>query len=197
MRVGTRAVRNAVMTECLSSRTIDPQIYSRHGRELIDHGIGTAYLAWLLADRAGEAPEEAFLYGLLHDIGKLLIWKLVYDFGRHTDALPREDEVAGFMEQRHAELGGRLLRKWGLPGHLQDPVIWHHAPETATEFPRSAQLTYAANRLAHRYGFGCEPDSFDPLEDPVFAGLGIDARTLENIDVHAPGLFEIARQIAR
>ena len=45
VRVGTRAVRNIVMAECLSSRVLDRRIYGSHGRDLIDHGIGTAYLA--------------------------------------------------------------------------------------------------------------------------------------------------------
>ena len=79
VRMGTGPVRNVVTAACLSALSADPKIYGRHGRDHIDHSIGTAYLAWLLADRADESPDEAFLYGLLHDIGKLVILKLARD----------------------------------------------------------------------------------------------------------------------
>ena len=79
VRVGTRAVRNVVVASCLASRLKDPQIYGRHGTDLTDHSIGTAYLARLIAEQSGDSPDEAFLYGLLHDIGKLLILKLARD----------------------------------------------------------------------------------------------------------------------
>jgi len=197
VRVGTRAVRNVVVTECLVSRLKDPKIYGTHGRDLIDHSIGTAYLAWLLADAAGEAPDEAFLYGLLHDIGKLLILKLAFDFARRYAAAPLPADVDAVVEARHAAFGGHLLRRWHLPSTLDDPVVWHHDPERAANQPRAATLVYAANRLAHRYGFGCDVEAFDPLEDARFAGVGVDARALAQIDSHAPGLFEVARQIAR
>src|SRR5512141_3033513 len=56
MRVGTTGVRNMVFTVCFSSRMYDPAIYGDQGRLLIDHGLGTAYLARIIADRADE-PE--------------------------------------------------------------------------------------------------------------------------------------------
>jgi hypothetical protein len=55
-------------------------------------------------------------------------------------------------------------------------------------------VIYLANRLSHRYGFGCEPDGFDPLADPVVQELGLDAEWLAEIDQRAPGLFAIARE---
>ena len=47
----------------------------RHGQRLVDHGIGTAYLARLVAEDVDANPETAFLCGLLHDIGKMVILK--------------------------------------------------------------------------------------------------------------------------
>jgi putative nucleotidyltransferase with HDIG domain len=197
VRVGTRAVRNIVVASCLASRLKDPEIYGRYGRDLTDHSIGTAYLARLVAEKAGESPDEAFLFGLLHDIGKLLILKLARDSSLQHGAPPTDDEIDALIVEKHAEFGGYLLEQWKLPVHLADPVIWHHQPGRAEKDPRAAAVAYAANRLAHRYGFGCSPDGFDPLADPVCASVGLDAGTLEAMDIRAPGLFEIARQIVR
>ena len=48
-------------------------------------------------------------------------------------------------------------------------------------------MCYAANQLAHRYGFGCEADGRNLLEDPVAAVLKIDQAWLDATDVKAPG----------
>jgi HD-like signal output (HDOD) protein len=195
VRMGTRAVRNVVTAACLTSRFKDPRIYGSHGRDIMDHSVGTAYLARLIADRAGESPDEAFLYGLLHDIGKLLVLKLAHDFPRRSADDPSDEDVAALIVELHGELGGRLVRQWQLPRRLHDPLVWHHQPDRAEHDPRAAAVAYAANRLAHRYGFGCSRDDLDPLTDPVFASIGVDAQGLAQIDSHAPGLFEVARQI--
>jgi HD-like signal output (HDOD) protein len=84
VRIGVTGVKNMVFTVCFSSRMYDPGIYGGQGRVLIEHGLGTAYLARMVAEQADEDEDEAFLYGLLHDIGKLLILKLAYDYKRRT-----------------------------------------------------------------------------------------------------------------
>jgi putative nucleotidyltransferase with HDIG domain len=196
VRVGTRAVRNAVVAECMAARMKGRDVYGPQGRALLDHAIGTAYLASLIAEEAGESPEEAFLYGLLHDIGKLLILKLVRDASGHM-ASPSAEDLDVLIAEKHAEFGGYLLQQWDLSDSLIEPVVWHHEPHRAEQQPGAAAVAAAANRLAHRYGFGCPPDESDPLEDPVMTAVGLTERRLKQIDVYAPGLFEIARQIVR
>jgi HD-like signal output (HDOD) protein len=196
VRMGTGPVRNVVTAACLSSLAADPRIYGRHGRDHIDHSIGTAYLAWLIADRAGEPPDEAFLYGLLHDIGKLVILKLARDCEHHGVATPSEEEVQRVLDEMHAAIGGYVLDQWGMPRRLHDPIVWHHDPDGAQTRPDAAAVAYVANRLAHKYGFGCQAEQEDLLADPVFKRIGMDARSIEKLDLHAPGLFEVARKIS-
>ena len=196
VRMGTTAVRNVVTATCLSSMLADRRVYGNHGRELLDHGIGTAYVAWLLADAAGEPPDEAFVCGLLHDIGKLLIQKLARDPNAGV-MRPDADELDAFITERHAEFGGHLLKWWRLPTRLMEPIVCHHTPELAASRPTAAALAYAANRLSHRYGFGCAREDEDLLADPMFAKIGVDAVALKRIDERAPGLYDVARKITR
>lgn len=193
IRVGTTGVRNMVFTVCFSSKMYDPAIYGDQGRQLIDHGIGTAYLARIVADRADEAEDEAFLYGLLHDIGKLLILKLAYDHKRRTGESVAPEEMAAAMDQHHARFGAITLRRWGLPTTLDEPVRCHHDYLAATREPGKAKVVYLADRLSHRYGFGCEQSATYLLDDPVFRQFGLDEAWLTDTDAHAPGLFDIAR----
>jgi HD-like signal output (HDOD) protein len=194
VRVGSDGVRNMVFTVCFSSRMYDPGIYGDQGRQLIEHGIGTAYVARMVADAAGEDEDEAFLYGLLHDIGKLLILKLAFDYKRRTGTTVPADEVAVALEQHHATFGGITLKRWGLPGSLEEPIRCHHDYRSASAAPRKAMVAYMGDRLSHRYGFGCDPDAYNMLGDPAFREMGLDAAWLTENDGRAQGLFEVARQ---
>jgi HD-like signal output (HDOD) protein len=102
-------------------------------------------------------------------------------------------EVA--VRDHHPEIGGWALRRWKLPSALDDPVRYHHAYERAPDGVREAAIAYLANRLSHRYGFGCPREDAEVLDDPVCAFLGIDPDWLDATDARAPGLFEVARQI--
>jgi HD-like signal output (HDOD) protein len=194
VRIGVDAVRNMVFTVCFSSRMYDPGIYGEQGRLLIEHGIGTAYAARMVAEQADEDEDEAFLYGLLHDIGKLLILKLAYDHKRRTGTPLPADEIAAALELHHAGFGGITLKRWGLPGSLEEPIRCHHDYRAATVEPRKAMIAFVANRLSHRYGFGCDPDAYNLLGDPACKALGVDAAWLTDCDSRAQGLFEVARQ---
>lgn len=195
VRMGTHPVRNLVTAVCVASLLGKKDAYGNKGRELIDHGIGTAYIASFLAEAAGKPRDEAFVCGLLHDIGKLLIHQLA---NRPPAGVPRPtpDEMSTVMLEKHAAFGGDLLRWWQLPAPLSDAVTFHHDPVRAEQHVKGASVAYAANRLAHRYGFGCEPEEFDPLADPVFAEIHVEASGLLRIDRQARQMYEMARQLS-
>jgi putative nucleotidyltransferase with HDIG domain len=195
VRIGTAAVRNLVITVSFYSRMYDQKLYGAAGKRLVDHSIGTAYLARLVAERARLGTDELFLCGLLHDIGKLVILKLAHDHERQTGARLDRADLAALLESEHAEIGARMLHRWNLPDTLEEPIQFHHDYRRATRYPRETAAIYLANHLSHRYGFGCEPNESDPLADPVCGELGIDAEWLQQTDLHAPGLYEVARQV--
>jgi putative nucleotidyltransferase with HDIG domain len=190
MRLGTLAVRNVVVAGCLSAQLADPKIYGKRGRAIVDHSIGTAAIAGQLAEKHG-AASELFLCGLLHDIGKLLLLKLAHEYGR-THPRPTEEEIESVIVARHAQLGAWLAGQWQMPQALSDPIAWHHDLSWA-EDRTHAGIVYAANRLAHRYGFGCEPETADLLADPVMLELGLTEAALLTLDAHAPQRFQEIR----
>ena len=193
VRLGTASVRNVVLATCMASRLQSGNTYGAHGRGLAAHGIGTAFLAQLVARVAIVNQEEAFLYGLVHDLGKLLVLQLSKDYVRGGGKAPADDEVLALMDGRHAEFGGRVLREWHLPPVIEEPVVYHHRPDDCTAHPIEAAVCYLANRLSHRYGFGCEAAPDLPiLDDPIAARLGITEAWLQDLDTRAPELFKSA-----
>jgi putative nucleotidyltransferase with HDIG domain len=195
IRMGTGPVRNVVLAVCFTSRLQGANVYGTQGRELMDHAIGTAYLARLVAERLGEDADEAFMCGLLHDLGKLLLLKLSRDFVKHGAPTPSEDEIETAYKERHPEIGAQLLRQWQLPAALEHPVRFHHDPNACPDHKGQATVVYVANRLAHRYGFGCAAESENLLEDAICTKVGLNDAWLADLDRRAPGLFQVARQI--
>jgi HD-like signal output (HDOD) protein len=193
VRLGTASVRNVVLATCMASRLQSGNTYGTHGRGLAAHGIGTAFLAQLVARVAVVNQEEAFLYGLVHDLGKLLVLQLSKDYVRGGGKAPSDDEVVGLIEARHAEFGGRVLREWRLPPVIEEPVVHHHRPDACTSHPVEASVCYLANRLSHRYGFGCDATPDAPvLDDPIAQKLGLTETWLTDLDTRAPELFKNA-----
>ena len=123
MRVGAVAVRNLAVTLCISARMQDRNVYGTHGQRLVDHGIGTAYLARLVAEDVDANPETAFLCGLLHDIGKMVILKWHHDHSKRTGAGLPAGELDELLERWHPMTAGRAFRRWGLPADLDEPVL--------------------------------------------------------------------------
>jgi len=195
VRLGTASVRNVVLATCMASRLQSGNTYGTQGRSLAAHGIGTAFLAQLIARLAVVNQEEAFLYGLVHDIGKLLVLQLSKDYVRGGGKAPADDEVLAAIEARHAEFGGRVLREWRLPPVIEEPVVYHHRPDDSPSHTLEASVCYVANRLSHRYGFGCaaSPDAL-VLDDPIAARLGLTEAWLTDLDARAPELFKSAAE---
>ena len=173
VRLGTASVRNVVLATCMASRLQSGNTYGAHGRGLAAHGIGTAFLAQLVARVAVVNQEEAFLYGLVHDIGQAARPAAVQGLRprRRQGAVRRRS--ADVIDARHAEFGGRVLREWRLPPVIEEPVVYHHRPDECTSHTFEASVCYMADRLSHRYGFGCDASPDAPvLEDPIAGSWG-------------------------
>ena len=97
------------------------------------HSIACGITSGLLAERCHDpAPERFFVGGLLHDIGRLLMYlkapQLSSEMLRRAESINAapcvlERQVFGFD---HAELGGELLALWRLPASLVQVVGSHH-----------------------------------------------------------------------
>jgi putative nucleotidyltransferase with HDIG domain len=194
VRLGTAAVRNVVLAVSLTSRMQDKNVYGTRGKDLFDHALGAAYMARLIASKVAVDPDEAFLCGLMHDIGKLVILKLAHDHNRAHDDTITGEVLEQALGERHAMMGGLALRRWHMPESVDDPVMFHHDYLSAPRRQRETAVLYLANKLCHRYGFGCPKDEGDDLtSDGVLEFLGLDAEWLTATDAKAPGLFSVAR----
>ncbi|MBE0569706.1 MAG: HDOD domain-containing protein [Deltaproteobacteria bacterium] len=99
------------------------------------HGYEVAYIAAAVSDTICMAtPDEAFLCGLLHDIGRVIFYEKdrerYYRIGTDDDMLEKEVELFGCT---HAEAGGWYAESVGIPVELVQAIRHHHHPSKAKE----------------------------------------------------------------
>jgi HD-like signal output (HDOD) protein len=108
------------------------------------------FFAACAAERGDIEAEEAFLLGMLHDVGFL-----APQLRGQTQTRLARLEAGGFalrsaewllLGTDHGELGAKLLSHWGFPDHLTEAVQFHHRPAECDSL--LAAGLYAAGFLA-------------------------------------------------
>lgn len=150
---------------------------------VIQHSVACAAAAKLIARKIDfPMAEQAFLAGLLHDIGKMVMLKFLSDEyalivektnTEEINVVRAETEVLGID---HAQLGKILAEKWNLPDVLAEPIATHHKPEKDSENLLITEIVHLANAVAVSagYGLGNNQDYFLDLSSLKDVGLSFD-----------------------
>lgn len=101
-----------------------------------NHSIAVASASEVLARHTKKVvPEEAFVAGLLHDIGHLLLLMAVPDEFMSVMAMGPDNMVENerkMIGMAHTRAGQKLLKQWKLPTALCDAIRFHHTPKVIT-----------------------------------------------------------------
>ena len=166
--MGFQAVRSAALAVSVFERFKDlrdtSELFSLE--DFWRHSIGVSCLAKQLSLVLHRCePEEAFVAGLLHDVGKLI----VDDFldpapGKRTVSLAEEEEAVGM---NHAEVAEYLLEQWRLPEAIVQSIHNHHLPLSQAGVEPGARVIQMAQALVEtwRIGHG-EPIDLSPDFEP-------------------------------
>lgn len=151
------------------------------------HTLAAGACAQVLASRQDLPAEQAFIAGLLHDIGKPVLCLLLPEafdqvarIANERDCSPYlvEHEIHGFD---HTDVGAALAEAWHFPPHIVDPIRLHHQPGS-TAMPMAC-VVHLADVLAHALDVGrTEWDAVPPCEEAAWSGCGLrDERDLRGV----------------
>jgi putative nucleotidyltransferase with HDIG domain len=140
-------------------------------------------------------PEEAYIAGLLRDIGKTILNQhMEKEYSEvlskvetgEMSFLDAEREVLGFS---HAEIGEKVAEKWNLPEALVDAIGHHHTPELANINPLLVSIVHIADAITMMMGVGLGLDGLAYNLSPMaLESLNLDEFQLENIISHVTDL---------
>lgn len=133
----------------------------------------------MAAQKAIPKTEQLFASGLLHEIGRMVVYKY---FPTHASLLltraaksrrPLHQEEKEVLGCRHSDLNRLILKKWKLPFTLVDNISCLHNPSTATD-PVQATIVHMADIIATGLGLGCSVEPLvPPLDDRSWNAIGL------------------------
>ena len=150
------------------------------------HTIGTAVAARALAKKLQVEVESAFLAGILHDIGKIVLDRYFPDYysGVIKDVEESGSTIAESEYKKlgltHAEIGGQLATEWHFAENYQNVILYHHDPVRAPRFQRLVCLVHVADAIVRRIGYGNAGDPRQPaIEDSAMDRFGLKENGLQ------------------
>jgi len=165
---------------------------------LWEHSFGAGLAASIIAGNTQQVNgEEAFLGGLFHDIGKIIMNILDSQQFQsvmqkcYNDGMSFQDAERQVFPYTHAEVGGLVIKKWNFPATLMNAVLHHHTFDFGEdEDPYQVQLSCVvglANLFCHKAGIGVrEPEDLALHETKPAQMLGLDeSRTTALLDKFA------------
>lgn len=185
--LGLDVIRALVlMTEVFSSQ--DKAVECLDLDHLWHHSMQVAEFSKKLA-RHEKFPrkqqEQAFLAGMLHDIGYLVMTVAIPETLTrvHNNLQPGQASWQGEIDElgcSHAELGGYLLGLWGLPNALVEPVVHHHQPSRHPgEELNVIAIIHIANALVHEMQAKSPDELVDQLDMEFLQRLRVDTKLEE------------------
>lgn len=146
------------------------------------HAIASALAARALAAAAGCDADEAFLAGLMHDIGQLALAAFEPDKTARALALARSaglsTEAAELVELglSHPGFGARVAQHWRFPATICQAIALHHRPGPASAGKRISLsgLVQLADAVAQGLDLNPGADEAIPAVPATWQCLGLD-----------------------
>ena len=161
-------------------------------KEVIDissflrHSIACGIISRILAAKKNiSQTEQMFVAGLLHDIGRLIIYQYFPDQAMTLLSLAAASDNLVYQQENqilggnHSLIGQYLLKEWKLPFELQNNIFFHHNPSDAPD-PVMATIIHLADIMVNALKLGSSGERFVPF---------FDEKAYEILEI-SPGSFE-------
>ena len=175
--LGFNTIRNAVVSVSIIKTFSGEKTFE--GFEITDfwgHSIAVAVTSRYLAEQTRlDSPDDCFVSGLLHDIGKVIlsqyftelfdgVWKSIKE-----DGLSFYEAEQKLLPANHAQIGGHLAKKWQFPVSLIDTITHHHAIRKSVANLNQLIIVHAADNIVNSY-------KVDSGITPVFSSIDPEAK---------------------
>jgi putative nucleotidyltransferase with HDIG domain len=166
------------------------------------HSIACGICARILAGYKNiQNTERLFVAGLLHDIGRLILYQHASaDMGRLLVRARSDGGLLYKLEHEtlncdHMTVGAHLVKNWKLPAMLEDVVSFHHTPQNSRN-SIEATIVHIADIMTNAMGVGSSGESLvPPLDLQAWEKLGLSEHTLtsaiQQMDQQMTDVFNI------
>lgn len=195
--LGFQAIKSIALASTVSTYlTSELKGYSLEKNELWTQSQTCAIISRYIAQHIKYTnPEEAYIAGLLRDIGKTILNQhMEKEYGEVLSKieangisfLDAERDILGFD---HAEIGEKVASKWNLPEDLVDAIGHHHTPELSNTNIKLVSIVHIADAMTMMMGIGLGLDGLAYNLSPLaIETLNLNEEEFHNIISHVSDL---------
>ncbi len=185
-------------------------IFNNIPKEIIDmfsflkHSFACGIFSRILAAHLNSSQtEQLFVSGLLHDLGRLILYIhfpkescIILTRSRNRSKLLYREEQ-DYLGCSHAEVGQQLMKQWKLPVILENNVCYHHKPSAAQQVV-PASIVHLADIIVNMLGIGSSGERLiPPLEHTAWEALKLPPSSFEKLIGQATHQFKALETILR
>ena len=157
--LGYNAVRNTIVSlSVISSFSKRVTLIDFEISQFWKHALAVAVTSKNIAPLSKkESPDNCFLRGLLHDIGKVILAQYFHDLFEKVWTTLQDEHISFYEAQQkklpidHTRIGAHLASKWQLPGGLVEAIRWHHEFQSESKNANFVQNIYLAKFIVNSY----------------------------------------------
>ena len=147
-------------TQSIVTAIANKSLYKTENKEFKDlmeklwlHSLACAFGSRSVAKKLmlGDV-EKFFLMGLVHDIGKAPLLKVLTETFSQNESLNMSDVIAGIQEV-HTSFGGALLSRWGFAKDFNRIATRHEGPHFSPQTEKDILIVHLANNLVSKIGY--------------------------------------------
>lgn len=154
------------------------------------HSISAGLNAKIIASLRREANvERFFVLGLLHDMGRMVMFQMIPEIMNELLQQAPEKETPLYklelerLSFTHEDVGAALMTQWKFPARLSEAVRKHHQFSSFVKFPLESSVIHLADICSHSFGIHGSGETFvPPLHPQAWTQLGLDPQSLKQIE---------------
>jgi HD-like signal output (HDOD) protein len=184
--LGHQTVKDLVMTTGVSN-LLGKKLkgYGFDSGELWMHSMAAGIASKMIAAKINpELSDDAYLSGLLHDSGKIILDPYILERKKAFDLFLKSGDLTNSEAEKHilgfdhAEIASKICKKWNIPKGITTAIRNHHHPSTSGGQALS-YIVHTGDYVARLCGLGYEEnDILYEAEKGAIEFLGLDRKTL-------------------
>ena len=200
--IGTREISGLALGISILSifKNIPKKIIDMYA--FLKHSLACGILARIFAAHLNlPQTEQLFVSGLLHDLGRLILYtyfpiesrNIITRSRNHSQLLYNVEK--DYLGCDHAQVGKQLMKQWKLPLMLENNVFYHHQPSKAQQ-PIPATIVHLADAIVNSLGIGSSGEKFMlPLDYIALENLELSTSSFEKLIGQAMHQFKALETI--
>jgi putative nucleotidyltransferase with HDIG domain len=191
-RLGVQKIREIALAIAFRVGVFKLKGFEAEVTALFQHSVSAAMFAQEIARATRRNVEDAFMCGLLHDVGRPVILQALVQILQEQKLHVSPAAVVAATGAVHTDVGGTLAEAWGLPEAVEMSIRHHHSLTPPEAHVSSVRITGLADEMAR---FAFEPERMpeaDLRRHPALAPLELYPEVLDKVLAKADTIRQAA-----